>query len=180
MIFKVFEKFDIDLRKHIECDWGDTKVFTLNLGDFDALKYAENIEWGCLRITSDKKRGCSIIGYLPTINFNGVRNMLTTYTNTGTLRYGQNVKIVRIIVDKFITNKNFDIVVANVRHFMEKFDEQELKIKQFLMNLDMEEFKTTVNKLNDEIKEKQKTLEDYKEKFYKNIKSQLSVNKDFQ
>ena len=48
MIFKVFEKFDIDLSKHIECDWGDTKVFTLNLGDFDALKYAENIEWGCL------------------------------------------------------------------------------------------------------------------------------------
>jgi hypothetical protein len=106
--------------------------------------------------------------------------MLTTYTNTGTLRYGQNVKTVRIIVDKFITNKNFDRVVANVRHFMEKFDEQELKIKQFLMNLDLEEFKTTVNKLNDEIKEKQKTLEDYKEKFYKNIKSQLSVNKDFQ
>ena len=55
MIFKVFENFGIDLRKHIEYDWGDTKVFTLNLGDFDALKYAENVEWGCLRITSDKK-----------------------------------------------------------------------------------------------------------------------------
>ena len=79
-----------------------------------------------------------------------------------------------------ITYKNFDKVVANVKHFLEEFDEQEIKIQQFLSTLNLDDFKNTVTTLTNEIKEKMDALEDYKEKFYKNVKSQLSVNKDFE
>ena len=79
-----------------------------------------------------------------------------------------------------ITDKNFDIVVANVKHFLDKFDEQEIKIQQFLSTLNLDDFKNTVTTLTNEIKEKMDALEDYKEKFYKNVKSQLSVTKDFE
>ena len=87
---------------------------------------------------------------------------------------------VKIIDEKQITEKNFDRVVANVKHFLDKFDEQELKIQQFLSTLNLEDFKNTVTTLSTEIKEKMAALEEYKEKFYKNVKSQLSVTKDFQ
>ena len=105
--------------------------------------------------------------------------MLITYTNTNVLRYGQNVKTIKIIDEEQITEKNFDLVVANVKNFIDKFDEQEIKIKQFLSTLNLDDFRETVVTLSNEIKEKITALENYKEKFYKNVKSQLSVTKDF-
>lgn len=180
MIFKVFEKIGIDLHQHCSGDFGDFKTYELNLGDFDSLKYAEKIDWGCMRVIIYSKGLYSIIGYMPTIDFNGIKTMLITYTNTNVLRYWQNVKTIKIINEKQITEKNFDRVVANVKHFLEEFDEQEIKIQQFLSTLNLEDFKNTVTKLTNEIKEKMTSLEDYKEKFYKNVKSQLSVTKDFQ
>ena len=178
MIFKVFEKFGIDLQQHCSGDFGDFKTYELNLGDFDSLKYAENVDWGCMKIIYSKGL-YSIIGYLPSINFNGIKTMLITYTNTNVLRYGQNVRTIKIIDEKQITEKNFDLVVANIQHFLDKFDEQEIKIKQFLSTLNLDDFRETVVTLSTEIKEKITTLENYKEKFYKNVKSQLSVTKDF-
>lgn len=179
MIFKVFEKFGIDLHQHCSCDCGHFKTYELNLGNFDSLKYAENVDWGCMRVIYSKGL-YSIMGYLPTINFNGIKTMLITYTNTNVLRYGQNVRTIKIIENMQITYKNFDKVVANVKHFLEEFDEQEIKIQQFLSTLNLDDFKNTVTTLTNEIKEKMDALEDYKEKFYKNVKSQLSVNKDFE
>ena len=178
MIFKVFEKFGIDLQQHCSGDFGNLKTYELNLGDFDSLKYAENVDWGCMKVIYSKGL-YSIIGYLPSINFNGIKTMLITYTNTNVLRYGQNVKTIKIIDKKQITEKNFDRVVADVQHFLDKFDEQEIKIKQFLSTLNIDNFKNTVITLSTEIKEKITALENYKEKFYKNVKSQLSVTKDF-
>ena len=178
MIFKVFEKFGIDLQQHCSGDFGDFKTYELNLGDFDSLKYAENVDWGCMKIIYSKGL-YSIIGYLPSINFNGIKTMLITYTNTNVLRYGQNVRTIKIIDEKQITEKNFDLVVANIQHFLDKFDEQEIKIKQFLSTLNLDDFRETVVTLSTEIKEKITALENYKEKFYKNVKSQLSVTKDF-
>ena len=178
MIFKVFEKFGIDLQQHCSGDFGDFKTYELNLGDFDSLKYAENVDWGCMKVIYSKGL-YSIIGYLPSINFNGIKTMLITYTNTNVLRYGQNVKTIKIIDEEQITEKNFDLVVANVKNFIDKFDEQEIKIKQFLSTLNLDDFRETVVTLSNEIKEKITALENYKEKFYKNVKSQLSVTKDF-
>ena len=106
--------------------------------------------------------------------------MLTTYTNTNVLRYGGNVSTIKIIDEEQITEKNFDLVVANVKHFIDKFDEQEVKIQQFLSTLNLDDFRETVVTLTNEIKEKMTGLEDYKEKFYNNVKSQLSVIKDFE
>ena len=105
MIFKVFEKFGIDLQQHCSGDFGDFKTYDLNLGDFDALKYAENVDWGCMRVIYSKGL-YSIMGYLPTINFNGIKTMLITYTNTNVLRYGQNVRTVKIIEDKLLPNRH--------------------------------------------------------------------------
>ena len=178
MIFKVFEKFGIDLQQHCSGDFGDFKTYELNLGDFDSLKYAENVDWGCMKIIYSKGL-YSIIGYLPSINFNGIKTMLITYTNTNVLRYGQNVKTIKIIDEKQITEKNFDRVVTNVKHFLNEFDKQEIKIQQFLSTLNLDDFRETVVTLSTEIKEKITALENYKEKFYKNVKSQLSVTKDF-
>ena len=178
MIFKVFEKFGIDLQQHCLNYLGNFRTYELKLGDFDAQKYAENVDWCCIRVIYSK---CtySIIGYLPSINFNGIKTMLITYTNTNVLRYGQNVKTIKIIDEEQITEKNFDLVVANVKNFIDKFDEQEIKIKQFLSTLNLDDFRETVVTLSNEIKEKITALENYKEKFYKNVKSQLSVTKDF-
>ena len=106
--------------------------------------------------------------------------MLTTYTNTNVLRYGGNVSTIKIIDEKQITEKNFDLVVANVKHFIDKFDEQEVKIQQFLSTFNLDNFRNTVTTLSNEIKEKMTALEDYKEKFFNNVKSQLSVSKDFE
>lgn len=178
MIFKVFEKFGIDLQQHCSGDFGDFKKYELNLGDFDSLKYAENVDWGCMKVIYSKGL-YSIIGYLPSINFNGIKTMLITYTNTNVLRYGQNVKTIKIIDEKQITEKNFDRVVANVKHFLNEFDKQEIKIQQFLSTLNLDDFRETVVTLSTEIKEKITALENYKEKFYKNVKSHLSVTKDF-
>lgn len=178
MIFKVFEKFGIDLQQHCSGDFGDFKTYELNLGDFDSLKYAENVDWGCMKVIYSKGL-YSIIGYLPSINFNGIKTMLITYTNTNVLRYGQNVKTIKIIDEKQITEKNFDRVVTNVKHFLNEFDKHEIKIQQFLSTLNLDDFRETVVTLSTEIKEKITTLENYKEKFYKNVKSQLSVTKDF-
>lgn len=178
MIFKVFEKFGIDLQQHCSGDFGDFKTYELNLGDFDSLKYAENVDWGCMKVIYSKGL-YSIIGYLPSINFNGIKTMLITYTNTNVLRYGQNVKTIKIIDEKQITEKNFDRVVTNVKHFLNEFDKHEIKIQQFLSTLNLDDFRNKVITLSNEIKEKITTLENYKEKFYKNVKSQLSVTKDF-
>lgn len=178
MIFKVFEKFGIDLQQHCSGDFGDFKTYELNLGDFDSLKYAENVDWGCMKVIYSKGL-YSIIGYLPSINFNGIKTMLITYTNTNVLRYGQNVKTIKIIDEKQITEKNFDQVVTNVKHFLNEFDKHEIKIQQFLSTLNLDDFRNKVITLSNEIKEKITTLENYKEKFYKNVKSQLSVTKDF-
>ena len=178
MIFKVFEKFGINLHQHCLVDLEYFKTYELNLGDFDSLKYAENVDWGCMKVIYSKGL-YSIIGYLPSINFNGIKTMLITYTNTNVLRYGQNVKTIKIIDEEQITEKNFDLVVANVKNFIDKFDEQEIKIKQFLSTLNLDDFRETVVTLSNEIKEKITALENYKEKFYKNVKSQLSVTKDF-
>lgn len=178
MIFKVFKKFGIDLQQHCSGDFGDFKTYELNLGDFDSLKYAENVDWGCMKVIYSKGL-YSIIGYLPSINFNGIKTMLITYTNTNVLRYGQNVKTIKIIDEKQITEKNFDRVVANVKHFLNEFDKHEIKIQQFLSTLNLDDFRETVITLSNEIKEKITALENYKEKFYKNVKSQLSVTKDF-
>ena len=178
MIFKVFEKFGIDLQQHCSGDFGDFKTYELNLGDFDSLKYAENVDWGCMKVIYSKGL-YSIIGYLPSINFNGIKTMLITYTNTNVLRYGQNVKTIKIIDEKQITEKNFDRVVTNVKHFLNEFDKHEIKIQQFLSTLNLDDFRETVVTLSNEIKEKITALENYKEKFYKNVKSQLSVTKDF-
>ena len=178
MIFKVFEKFGIDLQQHCSGDFGNLKTYELNLGDFDSLKYAENVDWGCMKIIYSKGL-YSIIGYLPSINFNGIKTMLITYTNTNVLRYGQNVKTIKIIDEKQITEKNFDRVVTNVKHFLNEFDKHEIKIQQFLSTLNLDDFRETVVTLSTEIKEKITALENYKEKFYKNVKSQLSVTKDF-
>lgn len=178
MIFKVFEKFGIDLQQHCSGDLGDFKTYDLNLGDFDSLKYAENVNWGCMKVIYSKGL-YSIIGYLPSINFNGIKTMLITYTNTNVLRYGQNVKTIKIIDEKQITEKNFDRVVTNVKHFLNEFDKHEIKIQQFLSTLNLDDFRNKVVTLSTEIKEKITTLENYKEKFYKNVKSQLSVTKDF-
>lgn len=179
MIFKVFEKFGIDLQQHCSGDFGDFKTYELNLGDFDSLKYAENVDWGCMKVIYSKGL-YSIIGYLPSINFNGIKTMLITYTNTNVLRYGQNVKTIKIIDEKQITEKNFDRVVTNVKHFLNEFDKQEIKIQQFLSTLNLDDFRNKVITLSNEIKEKITALENYKEKFYKNVKSQLSVTKDFE
>ena len=179
MIFKVFEKFGIDLHHHCISDLVDFKSYALNLGDFDKHKYAENVDWVCMRVIYSKGT-YSIMGYLPSINFNGIKTMLTTYTNTNVLRYGGNVSTIKIIDEKQITEKNFDLVVANVKHFIDKFDEQEVKIQQFLSTLNLDDFRETVVTLTNEIKEKMTGLEDYKEKFYNNVKSQLSVIKDFE
>lgn len=179
MIFKVFEKFGIDLQQHCSGDFGDFKTYELNLGDFDSLKYAENVDWGCMKVIYSKGL-YSIIGYLPSINFNGIKTMLITYTNTNVLRYGQNVKTIKIIDEKQITEKNFDRVVTNVKHFLNEFDKHEIKIQQFLSTLNLDDFRNKVITLSTEIKEKITALENYKEKFYKNVKSQLSVTKDFQ
>lgn len=178
MIFKVFEKFGIDLQQHCSGDFGNLKTYELNLGDFDSLKYAENVDWGCMKIIYSKGL-YSIIGYLPSINFNGIKTMLITYTNTNVIRYGQNVKTIKIIDEKQITEKNFDRVVTNVKHFLNEFDKHEIKIQQFLSTLNLDDFRETVVTLSTEIKEKITALENYKEKFYKNVKSQLSVTKDF-
>lgn len=178
MIFKVFEKFGIDLQQHCSGDFGDFKTYELNLGDFDSLKYAENVDWGCMKVIYSKGL-YSIIGYLPSINFNGIKTMLITYTNTNVLRYGQNVKTIKIIDEMQITEKNFDRVVANVKHFLNEFDKHEIKIQQFLSTLNLDDFRNKVVTLSTEIKEKITALENYKEKFYKNVKSQLSVTKDF-
>lgn len=178
MIFKVFEKFGIDLQQHCSGDFGDFKTYELNLGDFDSLKYAENVDWGCMKVIYSKGL-YSIIGYLPSINFNGIKTMLITYTNTNVLRYGQNVKTIKIIDEKQITEKNFDRVVTNVKHFLYEFDKHEIKIQQFLSTLNLDDFRNKVITLSNEIKEKITALENYKEKFYKNVKSQLSVTKDF-
>lgn len=178
MIFKVFEKFGIDLQHHCSGDFGNLKTYELNLGDFDSLKYAENVDWGCMKVIYSKGL-YSIIGYLPSINFNGIKTMLITYTNTNVLRYGQNVKTIKIIDEKQITEKNFDRVVTNVKHFLNEFDKHEIKIQQFLSTLNLDDFRETVVTLSTEIKEKITALENYKEKFYKNVKSQLSVTKDF-
>lgn len=179
MIFKVFEKFGIDLQQHCSGDFGDFKTYELNLGDFDSLKYAENVDWGCMKVIYSKGL-YSIIGYLPSINFNGIKTMLITYTNTNVIRYGQNVKTIKIIDEKQITEKNFDRVVTNVKHFLNEFDKHEIKIQQFLSTLNLDDFRETVVTLSTEIKEKITTLENYKEKFYNNVKSQLSVIKDFE
>ena len=179
MIFKVFEKFGIDLHHHCISDLVDFKLYALNLGDFDKHKYAENVDWVCMRVIYSKGT-YSIMGYLPSINFNGIKTMLTTYTNTNVLRYGGNVSTIKIIDEKQITEKNFDLVVANVKHFIDKFDEQEVKIQQFLSTLNLDNFRNTVTTLSNEIKEKMTALEDYKEKFFNNVKSQLSVSKDFE
>ena len=179
MIFKVFEKFGIDLQQHCSGDFGDFKTYELNLGDFDSLKYAENVDWGCMKVIYSKGL-YSIIGYLPSINFNGIKTMLITYTNTNVLRYGQNVKTIKIIDEKQITEKNFDRVVTNVKHFLNEFDKHEIKIQQFLSTLNLDDFRNKVITLSTEIKEKINALENYKEKCYKNVKSQLSVTKDFQ
>ena len=178
MIFKVFEKFGIDLQQHCSGDFGNFRTYELKLGDFDAQKYAENVDWCCIRVIYSK---CtySIIGYLPSINFNGIKTMLITYTNTNVLRYGQNVKTIKIIDEKQITEKNFDRVVTNVKHFLNEFDKHEIKIQQFLSTLNLDDFRNKVITLSNEIKEKITALENYKEKFYKNVKSQLSVTKDF-
>lgn len=178
MIFKVFDKFGIDLQQHCSGDFGDFKTYELNLGDFDSLKYAENVDWGCMKVIYSKGL-YSIIGYLPSINFNGIKTMLITYTNTNVLRYGQNVKTIKIIDEKQITEKNFDRVVTNIKHFLNEFDKQEIKIQQFLSTLNLDDFRNKVITLSTEIKEKITALENYKEKFYKNVKSQLSVTKDF-
>lgn len=178
MIFKVFEKFGIDLQQHCLAYLGNFRTYELKLGDFDAQKYAENVDWCCMKVIYSKGL-YSIIGYLPSINFNGIKTMLITYTNTNVLRYGQNVKTIKIIDEEQITEKNFDLVVANVKNFIDKFDEQEIKIKQFLSTLNLDDFRETVITLSNEIKEKITALENYKEKFYKNVKSQLSVTKDF-
>ena len=178
MIFKVFEKFGIDLPQHCLNYLGNFRTYELKLGDFDAQKYAENVDWCCIRVIYSK---CtySIIGYLPSINFNGIKTMLITYTNTNVLRYGQNVKTIKIIDEKQITEKNFDRVVTNVKHFLNEFDKHEIKIQQFLSTLNLDDFRNKVITLSNEIKEKITALENYKEKFYKNVKSQLSVTKDF-
>lgn len=178
MIFKVFEKFGIDLSQHCLTYLGNFRTYELKLGDFDAQKYAENVDWCCIRVIYSKGL-YSIIGYLPSINFNGIKTMLITYTNTNVLRYGQNVKTIKIIDEKQITEKNFDLVVTNVKHFLNEFDKQEIKIQQFLSTLNLDDFRETVITLSNEIKEKITALENYKEKFYKNVKSQLSVTKDF-
>ena len=89
MIFKVFEKFGINLHQHCLVDLEYFKTYELNLGDFDSLKYAENVDWGCMKVIYSGNL-YSIIGYLPSINFNGIKTMLITYTNTNVLRYGQN------------------------------------------------------------------------------------------
>lgn len=179
MIFKVFEKFGIDLQKHSSGYIGDFSTYELNLGDFDKQKYTENVDWVCMRVIYSKGT-YSIMGYLPSINFNGIKTMLTTYTNTNVLRYGGNVSTIKIIDEKQITEKNFDLVVANVKHFIDKFDEQEVKIQQFLSTLNLDDFRNTVTTLSNEIKEKMTALEVYKEKFFNNVKSQLSVTKDFE
>ena len=178
MIFKVFEKFGIDLPQHCLNYLGNFRTYELNLGDFDSLKYAENVDWGCMKVIYSKGL-YSIIGYLPSINFNGIKTMLITYTNTNVLRYGQNVKTIKIIDEKQITEKNFDRVVTNVKHFLNEFDKHEIKIQQFLSTLNLDDFSNKVITLSNEIKEKITALENYKEKFYKNVKSQLSVTKDF-
>lgn len=178
MIFKVFEKFGIDLPQHCLTNLGNFRLYELKLGDFDAQKYAENVDWCCIRVIYSKGT-YSIMGYLPAINFNGIKTMLITYTNTNVIRYGQNVSTIKIIDEEQITEKNFDLVVANVKNFIDKFDEQEIKIKQFLNTLNLDDFRETVITLSNEIKEKITALENYKEKFYKNVKSQLSVTKDF-
>ena len=178
MIFKVFEKFGIDLPQHCLNYLGNFRTYELNLGDFDSLKYAENVDWGCMKVIYSKGL-YSIIGYLPSINFNGIKTMLITYTNTNVLRYGQNVKTIKIIDEKQITEKNFDRVVTNVKHFLNEFDKHEIKIQQFLSTLNLDDFRNKVITLSNEIKEKITALENYKEKFYKNVKSQLSVTKDF-
>ncbi len=178
MIFKVFEKFGIDLQQHCSGDFGNLKTYELNLGDFDSLKYAENVDWGCMKVIYSKGL-YSIIGYLPSINFNGIKTMLITYTNTNVLRYGKNVKTIKIIDEKQITEKNFDRVITNIKHFLNEFDKHEIKIQQFLSTLNLDDFRNKVITLSTEIKEKITALENYKEKFYKNVKSQLSVTKDF-
>ena len=178
MIFKVFEKFGIDLPQHCLNYLGNFRTYELKLGDFDAQKYAENVDWCCIRVIYSKGT-YSIMGYLPAINFNGIKTMLITYTNTNVIRYGQNVSTIKIIDEEQITEKNFDRVVANVKHFLNEFDKHEIKIQQFLNTLNLDDFRETVVTLSTEIKEKITALENYKEKFYKNVKSQLSVTKDF-
>lgn len=178
MIFKVFEKFGIDLHQHCLTYLGNFRTYELKLGDFDAQKYAENVDWCCIRVIYCKGT-YSIMGYLPAINFNGIKSMLITYTNTNVLRYGKNVSTIKIIDEEQITEKNFDRVVANVKHFLNEFDKHEIKIQQFLNTLNLDDFRETVVTLSTEIKEKITALENYTEKFYKNVKSQLSVTKDF-
>ena len=178
MIFKVFEKFGIDLQQHCLNYLGNFRKYELKLGDFDAQKYAENVDWCCIRVIYSKGT-YSIMGYLPAINFNGIKTMLITYTNTNVLRYSKNVSTIKIIDEEQITEKNFDRVVANVKHFLNEFDKHEIKIQQFLSTLNLDDFRETVVTLSTEIKEKITALENYKEKFYKNVKSQLSVTKDF-
>ena len=71
MIFKVFEKFGIDLSKHISSDFGDFKAYTLKLGDFDSQKYKPNANWDCIYVVTNKNI-VTITGYIPSYNFNSI------------------------------------------------------------------------------------------------------------
>ena len=185
MLKKVFKEIGLELgSKQMEFCGVDYETYDITLGDIDSLKYSDNLNWICMRcVKSRNKQGnlhYTIIGYFPTLNFNGVRNMLNTYCNTGIIQYGLNSKQVKIIDGKEINDKNYQRVVSNIKHYFEKFDEQENKIVKFLNNLNVQEFKNTTNALVNTIKDYQQRLDDYKEKFYKNVKSQLSADKDFQ
>ena len=185
MLKKIFKEIGIELGSKQMEYWGvDYETYDITLGDIDSLKYSDNLDWNCMRcIKARNNKGIihyTIIGYLPTLNFNSIRNMLNTYCNTGSIVYGLNAKQIRIVESKEINDKNYQRVVANIKHYIEKFDEQEIKINRFMQNLNVQDFKNTTNSFVNTIKDYQQRLDDYKEKFYKNVKAQLSADKDFQ
>lgn len=131
----------------------------------------------------EKKFKITAYDFLPQLNINAIKSYVTKMkTEDGpsvTGFYSQKLFMDSVQVELDNVEPVVNNMVNHIAEQIEAYKNRIADIEDFLEKNNLQKFADEIKMREDEINEKSKSLRDYKEKYYKNLKLLIEAQKDF-
>ena len=131
----------------------------------------------------EKKFKITAYDFLPQLNINAIKSYVTKMkTEDGpsvTGFYSQKLFMDSVQVELDNVEPVVNNMVIHIAEQIEAYKNRIADIEDFLEKNNLQKFADEIKMREDEINEKSKSLRDYKEKYYKNLKLLIEAQKDF-
>ena len=136
-----------------------------------------------LRNHKEKNFVITAYDFLPQLNINAIKSYVTKMKTedgpSSTGFYSQKLYMDNVKVEVDNADQLVEILIKHIDEQIEAYKKRIADIEDFLEKNDLQTFADEIKRQEDEINEKSKSLRDYKDKYYKNLKLLIEANKDF-